>query len=307
MKSYCTRKHEGRTEVSLQATPAPLPRLQERLIRVRAASLNRGELLAASGEWKPAGVEAAGEDVQTGTRLMGRCRGGFAEYALLDAREALPIPDALSFEEAAAVPLTFLLAYDVLVVQGQLQKGDWLLVVGASSGVGVACIQAGKLIGALVAGTSNAPDKLATLTSQGLDLPLPGHDFVTTFLSATDRRGASLVVNAVGGSQFPDCLRALSYEGRLAVVGSVDGQLAASLDLGALHEKRLQIFGASNRLRSPAAKAETVAGFQRDWLPAFADGRLRPLIDSVFPMEQLDVAIAKMEQNQHCGKIVVRW
>ena len=101
----------------------------------------------------------------------------------------------------------------------------------------------------------------------------------------------------------PGWLRALSYAGRLAVGGSVVGGFAASLELGALHEKRLQIFGASNRLRSPAAKAETVAGFQRDWLPAFADGRLRPLIDSVFPMEQLDVAIAKMEQNQHLSLI----
>ena len=166
------------------------------LVRVVAAGVNKGDWvlltgtpylirMAGYGLLKPskptpgmaiAGrVEAVGVKVgafQIGDEVFGETTSGaFAEYVVVRADRLAPKPRNQSFEEAAAVPLTFLLAYDVLVVQGQLQKGDWLLVVGASSGVGVACIQAGKLIGALVAGTSNAPDKLATLTSQGLDLP----------------------------------------------------------------------------------------------------------------------------------------
>ena len=123
MNSYWTRRTAGRIEVTLREVPIPQKQPQQRLIRVRAAGLNRGELLSADTEWKPAGVELAGEDVTTGERLMGRCKGGFAEFALLEAGEVLPIPDTLSFEEAAAVPLTFLVAYDVLVSQGQLRGG----------------------------------------------------------------------------------------------------------------------------------------------------------------------------------------
>jgi NADPH:quinone reductase-like Zn-dependent oxidoreductase len=194
----------------------------------------------------------------------------------------------------------------MLVTQGQLHRGELLLIAGASSGVGVACLQAGKLLGARVAGTSSSPDKLAQLTAHGLDLPLPGQAFVPALLQATAGQGVQLAVNAVGGSLFPDCLRSLAYEGRLAVVGTVDGVLSAPLDLGTLHEKRLRIFGVSNRLRSAEAKAETVAGFARDWLPAFADGRLRPLIDSSYSFEQLPDALRNMESNRHCGKLVLR-
>jgi NADPH2:quinone reductase len=198
--------------------------------------------------------------------------------------------------------------YDMLVTQGHLARDEWLLATGISSGVGVAALQTGKLLGAKVAGTSGSPAKLERLRALGLDLALPTRsgDFLDAVLQATGGRGVDLVVNAVGGSVFPACMRALAFQGRLATVGYVDGVVRSEIDLEALHAKRLHLFGVSNKLRNAAQRAETVAGFTRDVLPALADGRLRPVIDRVFAMDELPAALAYMESNAHLGKIVVR-
>lgn len=307
MRAYFVRRIDGKLEADARDIPIPTPKPGERLIRVCAASLNRGELLLAGADWKAAGVELAGEDAATGERLMGRCRGGFAQYAVLDEREALPIPDSLSFAQAAAVPLTFLLAYDILCVESTLRAKEWLLVVGVSSGAGVACLLLGTSLGARVAGTSTSAHKLERLTPMGLDLPLHGPDWLAHFRRETGGQGASLAVNNVGGSQLASCVSALSYRGSLAIVGSVDGVSSAPLDIGAVHEKRLRLFGVSNRLRSAEEKAQTVAGFRRDVLPLFASGSLAPLIDGVHSFHDLPSALHSMESGSHCGKIVVSW
>jgi NADPH:quinone reductase-like Zn-dependent oxidoreductase len=113
-------------------------------------------------------------------------------------------------------------------------------------------------------------------------------------------------VNNVGGSVFAECVRSLAYEGRLATVGYVDGVVRGELDLEAQHANRLVLFGVSNKLRTPEKRGETVRGFVRDWLPALADGRIRPALDRVFPLEDLPAAKAYMESNAHLGKIAVR-
>ena len=286
---------------------------------MRATSLNRGELLGGptGGPAKPGGGECAGEVVQvgegvcgisTGERLMGRCAGGFAEYALMDAREAMRVPDRLTWEEAAATPLVFLVVYDMLVAQGHLVPGQWLLVTGVASGVGVAALQTGKVLGARVIGTSGSAAKLARLEKLGLDIGLRTRagDFHDAVMKATDGKGVNLVVNNVGGSVFSECIRVLAFEGRLATVGHMDRVRTATLDLDALHARRLTVFGVSNRLRTAAQRAETVGAFVRDILPRFADGRLRPLVDRVFAFDDLPAAIAFMESDAQVGKIVVR-
>ncbi len=307
MKAYFVRQVDGKLELQLRQIPIPTPKPGERLIRVCASSLNRGELLLATADWKAAGAELAGEDPATGERLMGRCRGGFAEYALLDEREALPIPSRLSFAQAAAIPLTFLIAYDILCVESRLRHDEWLAVVGVSSGVGVACLLLGKHLGARTAGTSRSTEKLERLASLGLDLPLHGPDWSSLLRQKTAGQGAQVVVNAVGGSQLAACLSALSYRGRLAVVGSVDRVSLAPLDLGILHEQRLHVFGMSNRLRSAAEKAETVAGFRREVLPAIDSGAITPLVDRTYPFDELPLALSALESGAHCGKIVAAW
>jgi NADPH:quinone reductase-like Zn-dependent oxidoreductase len=162
-------------------------------------------------------------------------------------------------------------------------------------------------MGARVIGTSGSAGKLARLKALGLDVGLctRGADFRDAVMQATADKGVNLVVNAVGGSVFAEDIRCMAFQGRLATVGYVDGVLNAEIDLQALHAKRLTLFGVSNKLRSPGQRAEGVPGFKADVLPALADGRIQPLVDRIFPFEQLAQARACMEANQHLGKLVL--
>ena len=245
---------------------------------------------------------------KAGDRIMGRASGAYSEFAIFRADYALPAPASLSWEEAAGAGIAYLTAYDMLWPGGELKSGEWLLVTGASAGVGVASVQLGKLIGAKVIGTSGSAEKLKKLAALGLDLGLQNRNggFEKAVMEATGGKGVNLVVNNVGGTVFAECIRALAYRGRLATVGYVDGVVKAELDILALHSKRLKLFGVSNKLRGPAEVAEGVRGFARDVLPAFASGHLKPVIDKVFPFAELPQAKAYMESNAHLGKIILR-
>jgi NADPH:quinone reductase-like Zn-dependent oxidoreductase len=321
MKSYALRV-EG-TQAVLQAVDAPMPEPGpgQVLLKMHAAGLNRGEFipggLIKGSASKPAGIEGAGEIVklgpavsglQVGQRVMGRCAGAFSEYAVMDVREVMPVPAGLSMVEAAAVPLSFLVVHDMLVLQGRLKAGEWLLVTGVSSGAGVAALLTAKALGAQVIGTSGSAEKLEKLKALGLDVALNTRapDFADQVMAATGGHGADLVVNTVGGSVFAECIRCMAFEGRLAIVGYVDRQLSAQIDLQALHVKRLTLFGVSNKQRNAEQRAAGVPAFVEQLLPAFADGRLRPLVDSVFPFDALPAAQAAMEANRHLGKIVLQ-
>jgi NADPH:quinone reductase-like Zn-dependent oxidoreductase len=313
MKAYVLRSDADAMRLELREKPQPEPGPGQVLVRVRAASLNRGELirghgLTKAGTEKPAGMDAAGEVVGSGERVMGRLPGAFAEFGVMDKQDAIPIPPTLSWEEAAAVPITFLVVYDMLVQQGGLKAGEWLLVTGVSAGVGVAALQAGKALGARVLGTSGSAEKLAQLGSLGLDVALRTRkpDFHDAVMKATGGKGVDLVVNNVGGTVFAECIRSLAYEGRLATVGYLDGVMRAELDLDALHSKRLRLFGVSNKLRTAAQRAATVEGFKRDFLPLFAAGRLKPLVHRVYDFADLPKAKQAMEADAHAGKLVVR-
>jgi NADPH:quinone reductase len=321
MKSWSMRTDGANATLERVDAPVPEPGPRQILVRLRAAGLNRGEFilghgLQKAGTTKAIGMEGAGEvarigaEVTTfvpGDRVMGRCGGAFSEYAVMDLREAMPMPEVLSFEQAAGVPLTFLVAQDMLVDQGRLQAGEWLLVTGVSSGVGVSALQGAKALGAKVIGTSGSQDKIDRLRAAGLDVGIVTRaaDFHDPVMKETGGKGVNLVVNTVGGSVFAECIRCLAFEGRLATVGYVDDTLKAEIDIQALHAKRLTLFGVSNKMRTPEQRASGVPRFVRDLLPAIADGRIRPLVDRVFAFDELPAAKAHMETNRHVGKIVL--
>src|SRR5215813_3124146 len=313
MRAYFLQSVGDRMNLELREVPTPQPAAHQHLVKIQASSLNRGELIAghgliAAGAAKPAGQEAAGEVVGSGERVMGRCPGGFAEFGLMDKTDAIPVPPNLSWEEAGAIPLTFMVVHDMLVAQGGLKPGEWLLVTGVSAGVGVAALQAAKAIGAKVIGTSGSQEKLQKLKTVSLDVAVQTRkpDFYDAVMKATGGKGVDLVVNNVGGSVFAECIRTLAFQGRLATVGYVDGVMKSEIDIEALHSKRLKLFGVSNKLRTAAQRAETVRGFVRDVLPAIADGRIKPLVDRVFALSDLPAAKAYMESDAHVGKIAVR-
>lgn len=322
MQSYWMQMSDTDATLDLRDVPQPQPGAGQVLVRMHAAALNRGEFILGHGlhgkpgSAKAIGMEGAGEVVSVGAavttlkpgdRVMGRCPAAFSDYAVMDVREAMSVPAALSWEEAASVPLTFLVVHDMLVLQGRLAAGEWLLINGVSSGVGVAALQMAKALGAKVIGTSGSADKLARLKPLGLDVALctRGADFHDDVMQATGGKGVNLVVNTVGGSVFAENVRCAAFEGRLATVGYVDGVLKAEIDIEALHARRLTLFGVSNKLRTPDQRAQSLPAFVADMLPALAEGRIKPLVDRVFPFAELAAAKACMEANQHLGKIVL--
>ena len=322
MKTWLMQVGPDSAALHLGEAPVPDPGPGQLLVRMHAASLNRGEFILGhglhkAGAAKAIGMEGAGKiarlgagvtGFKTGDRVMGRCAGAFSEYALMDVREAIPMPPELSWEEGAAIPLTFLVVHDMLVAQGRLRPGEWVLITGVSSGVGVASLQAAKAIGARVIGTSGSQEKLHRLKAAGLDVGLRTRsaDFHDAVMMATDGSGVGLVVNTVGGSMFTECVRCMAFEARLATVGYVDNVLKAEIDLQALHAKRLTLFGVSNKLRTAQQRAAGLPAFVADFMPHIAAGRIRALVDRVFAFEQLAEAKAHMEANRHVGKILLK-
>ena len=322
MKAFWIRHEAGKAELILRELPVPEPAPGQILLRVRAASLNRGDLLGAisfhrAPEGRPAGVDAAGEvhavgagvkGFRPGDRVMARSRGCFAEYVLVDPGLATPIPAGFSWEKAAAIPISYVTAWEALVQFGRLKAGETLLIAGASSGVGVCSIQLGKVLGAKVIGVSTSESKLDRLKALGLDSAICARreDFSGKVQELTGGKGADLAVNLVGGTVFAACQRSLGRFGRLAIVGYVDGVMTTPLDLEAAHGKRHEIFGISNAQLTPEMRAVATKGFERDVLPAIVDGRIEPVIDRVFPFYELPAAKAYVDAGAQIGKVVVK-
>lgn len=321
MKSYWIVTKGDKATLEQREVPVPQPKPGEVIVRAHASALNRGELTVGGvmhgGPEKLGGNEFSGvvhtlgegvSGIRAGDRIMGRGRGGWAEYGVMEAAQVMPMPTHMSFEQAAATPLSLITAYEAMVTYGKLKAGEWVLITGVSAGAGVAGIQIAQVLGAKTIGTSGSAEKLEKLKAAGLDVGIKTRapDFAAKVREATGGNGADVAVNLVGGTYFPEILRALARKGRVAIVGYVDGSHHAEIDLNAVHANRFEIFGISNAKLKPEERAEAKRMFVRDILPVYNERRMAPLIDRVFGFDDLPAAKAHMESNAMVGKIVVK-
>ena len=294
-------------------------------VRVRAAGINRADLLQRRGLYPPppgwpaeipgleytGDVEALGEGAdlwQVGDRVMGLVGGGgYAEYVVVPEREAIPVPDRLSHEEAAAIPEVFITAHDALFSQLRLGLGERLLIHAVGSGVGTAALQLAKAARAKVIGTSRAAWKLERAQELGLDAGIDAsqEDVAEAVLRETGGEGVDAILDLVGGPYLATNIDTLALKGRLIIVGLTAGR-SAELDMGAVLRKRLHIVGTSLRMRPLEEKISAARAFERDVGESLATGTVRPVIDRVFSMEDVVEAHRYMESNANFGKLVLR-
>jgi NADPH2:quinone reductase len=327
MKAVVMVPGEKGGTLELRDVPEPQPRPGELLIRVRATALNRADLYQRQGLYPTAatastntltiaGLEAAGEvagmgegvtGFAVGDRVMTMCFGGYAEYTTVDQRIVVRVPERLSWQEAAAIPVSYLTEHDALITNARLQPGESVLINAASSGVGVAAIQIARFFGAKpVIGSSGVSAKLDALAVLGLDhgVNYRTENLADAVLKITNGKGVDVIIDHVGASQFQDNLRCLALRGRLVSVGRLGGKIS-EIDLDFLALRRLHLMGVTFRTRTIEERAEIARRFTTDLLPALADGRLKPVIDRVFPLPDAPAAQEYLASNTQVGKIVL--
>jgi NADPH:quinone reductase-like Zn-dependent oxidoreductase len=308
-----------------QAVAVPAPGPGQLLVRVRAAALNRADMYMLEGTYNPntktghtytAGLELAGEVADLGAdtagfapgeRVMGSTLGAFASYALLDHRTAIRVPESLSWTEAAALPVGVATSHDALVTQAGFAAGDSVLVVGGTSSMGLIAVQLAKALGAgLVLATTTSEQKAARLSECGADVVIKtdSEDLVKRVGEATDGTGVDIALDHVGGQLFAQLLPATRVGGTIVNIGRLAGR-ECTINLDQLAFRRLRVFGTTFSVRTPQERAEVSAALVPDVLPALADGRVRPVIDRVFPFAQALAAAQHMRSNAAAGKIVL--
>jgi putative PIG3 family NAD(P)H quinone oxidoreductase len=313
----------GEPEVlTLRDLPDPVPAPEELFVAVEATALNRADLLQRRGLYpgppmahEIPGMEFAGTVAAMGERVagweigepaMGVVGGGaYATALTIHHRQAMKVPASVALGDAAAIPEVFLTAFDALVVQGGLTSGRWALVHAGGSGVGTAAIQIARAVSAHVVATASV-GKLEACRHLGADLAVDyrADDFVVACDRATDGRGVDVVLDVVGGDYLDRNVDALRVGGRIIQVGVMGGG-KTPFTLGKLLPKRASVTGTVLRARPLEEKIALTQRFAAEMLPLFDEGRLRPVIDSRYPLEQVADAHRRMEANANTGKIVL--
>jgi NADPH2:quinone reductase len=308
--------------------PDPVAGPGEVLIRVAASGVNRPDVLQRKGAYAPPpgasdlpGLEIAGTLVAgdaaalaaAGLALGERvcalvAGGGYAELCVAPLAQTLPSPGQLTDVEAASLPETFFTVWQNVFHIAGLQRGEWLLVQGGSSGIGVTAIQLAKAFGAHVIVTAGSDDKCRACVALGADhaVNYRTHDFVAEVERITAKRGVDVVLDMVAGDYVAREVRCLADDGRLAVI-AVQGGTKSELDTGALLRRRLTITGSTLRPRSVAYKGVLAHALRERVWPLVQSGRIKPVIHQVFPAAQAAQAHALMESSTHVGKIVLDW
>ena len=311
--------------VRVQEAPRPSPGPEEVLVRVRAATLNRADLGVAAGGAHGAmggpgtilGLDFAGEveaigsavtGVKVGDRVTASGSGGYAEYAVADIGRVQKVPDRnLSWEEAATLPVALATMHDAIVMNGRLAKGESVMILGASSGVGIMGMQIAKFMGAsLVVGTSTDAARRARLKEFGADVAVNTRDadWADQVLAATGGKGVNLVVDQVSAATINAAMRCTAITGRIVNVGRLGGG-KGEFDFDLHANRRIAYIGVTHRTRSRDEIRAEYAAMKRDLWDAVQEGRFSIPIDKVFPLEQAVEALAHMKANQHFGKIVL--
>ena len=294
-------------------------------IQVHAAGLNRADLYALDGSYTAnsqgegpftAGMEVAGvvevgsllaPHLPAGTRVMGITAGAFADYALCHPRLVVPIPDRLSFEEAAALPVGLITEHDALVTQAGFKTGDSVLITGGTSSVGLIGIQLARALGAsTVIATTTSESKRAALSDAGADVTVSTatEDLGAAVLAATGGKGASITLDHVGGSLFAILPSATAIGGAIVSIGRLAGP-AAELNLDAIAFRRQKLIGTTFSIRTRAELGDVVAALGEQALPAVAEGKITPRLDTVYPASQAREAAGQLRANGATGKIVL--
>jgi len=304
----------------------PVPKENEVLIKVAATSINRPDLVQREGKYPPPagdseilGLEVSGVIEQLGSAVTGwkvgdRVMalvggGGYAEYAVAYAIHVMPIPDSMSFEEAACVCESYITAFLNVFMIGELKDGQTAILHGGGGGVNTAAVQLANALTPKVKKIVTVhPSKAAKVKELGVDLLV---DYTTTpdFSDAvkefTNKKGVDLILDHVGAKYLGPNMNSLGYKGKLVIIGVISG-IKAELNLALMMVKRQQIIGSVLRSRPVSEKGEIIAEFTKRALPKFADRSIVPIIEKVFPMDQVVAAHQMMEEDKHFGKIVLK-
>ena len=323
MTAIAIRKPGGPEVLEPEQRPVPAPGAGEILIKVAAAGVNRPDVMQRQGLYPPPpgasdipGLELAGTVValgpqasrwKLGDRVMALVSGGgYAEYCVAHESHALAIPEGLSFAEAAAIPETFFTVWHNAFERGGLKSGETLLIHGGTSGIGTTAIQLAKAFGARVITTAGSPEKCEAARKLGADVAVnyKTEDFVRATKEATGGKGAQVIVDMVGGDYIERNYEAAGVEGRIVQI-AFQGSPKATVDFRRVMLKRLHHTGSTLRARSVADKAAIAAAVAEKVMPLVAAGKVKPVMDSSFPLADAAKAHARMETSAHIGKIVL--
>ena len=323
MRAIAISAPGGPEVLHMRDTPVPQPGPGEILIRIAAAGVNRPDALQRAGAYNPPpgasplpGLECAGHVAALGEGVAqwavgdAVCAllpgGGYADYAVTHQDHALPVPAGLSMVQAAGLCETLFTVWINVFDRGRLRAGESFLVHGGSSGIGTTAIQLARLFGARVFATAGSGEKCEACLSLGAHRAINyrSEDFVQVIKDETEGRGVDLVLDMVGGDYINRNLKALALDGRLSMIAHLTGK-TAEVNFSTVMARRITITGSTLRPRSIAYKAEVAEALRREVWPLIEAGRLTPLVDSTFPLEDAAAAHERMESAAHIGKIIL--